>query len=150
MAPPAYRPNPAMGFKFHAPLACLALLLAACASKGDEMRAVVPVKTTYLSADAVDGGAIDLPPRVLREVRPAAPAGITGDGAPSVVVRFVVDPEGRIGAIEVVRADDDRLKAPAIAAISRWRVEPAQRGGRSIPVAATVQLSFDVAPPPAK
>ena len=142
-----------MRVKSHAPpvrlllllVACTStLLLAACASKGDEMRTVVPMKKTYLSADAVDGGTMERPPRVLEEVRPAVPAGIGAPGErPSVVLRFVVDTAGRIGEIEVVRADDDRLVAPATEAISRWKVEPARRDGQPIPVVATVQLTFD-------
>ena len=127
-------------------LLCAGLLLTACASKGDEMRAVVPMKTTYLSAAAVDGGGLDVPPRVLEEMRPTASTGMGGEGErPSVVLRFVVDAEGRIGEVEVVRVDDDRLTEPAIAAISRWKVEPARRDGRPIPALATLQLTFDLA-----
>ena len=131
----------------HRLLLCAGLLLAACASKGDEMRAVVPMKTTYLSADAVDGGALDVPPRVLEEARPTAPAGVSGEGQRlSAVLRFVVDAEGRVGEVDVVRADDDRLAEPAIAAISRWKIEPARRDGRPIPALATLQLTFDPTP----
>ena len=78
------------------------------------MRVVVPQKTTYLHAEAVDGGPIDVPPQVLEEVRPTAPGGIGDQTSPSVVVRFAIDTEGRIGEIEISRATDDRLTAPAI------------------------------------
>ena len=122
-----------------------ALLLAGCAAKGDEMRVVVPQKTTYLDAEATDGGTVDVPPRVLQEVRPATPEGIGSEPAPSVVARFVIDTEGRIGAVEISRATDDRLADPATVAISRWRISPALRDGRPIPVVATVQLTFDAA-----
>ena len=110
------------------------------------MRTVVPMKTTYLSADAVDGGVVHVPPRVLEEVRPTAPAGVGTEGQrPAVVLRFVVDTEARVGQIEVVRADDDRLAEPAVAAISQWKLEPARRDGQPIPARATLQLTFDVA-----
>ena len=112
------------------------------------MRVVVPVKTTYLQAEAVDGGVVDVPPRVLEEVRPSAPEGIgSADRPPSVVVRFAIDTRGRIGEIEIHRADDERLTAPAIAALSRWRLSPALRDGRAIPVVATVQVTFDQSRP---
>ena len=124
---------------------CGALLLTACATKGDEMRVVVPLKTTYLDAEAVDGGTVDVPPRVLEEVRPTAPAGIGRDPAPSAVVRFSIDAEGRINDVEVVRATDDRLAGPATEAISRWKLRPAQRDGRGVPAVATVLLTFDQA-----
>jgi TonB family protein len=108
------------------------------------MRVVVPVKTTYLQAEAVDGGVVEVPPRVLEEVRPSAPDGIaSANHPPSVVVRFAIDTRGRIGEIVIPRAGDERLTAPAIAAISRWRLSPALRDGRAIPVVATVQLTFD-------
>ena len=122
-----------------------ALLLAGCASKGDEMRVVIPQKTTYLDAEATDGGTVDVPPRVLEEVRPATPEGIGSEPAPAVVARFVIDTEGRIGAVEISAATDDRLADAATEAISRWRVSPALRDGRTIPVVATVQLTFDAA-----
>ena len=111
------------------------------------MRTVVPMKTTYLSAEAVDGGGVEVPPRVLEEVRPLAPAGLGGaKEQPTAVLRFVVDAAGHIGDVELVRADDDALAAPAVEAITRWIVEPARRQGRAIPVVATVQITFDVAP----
>ena len=109
------------------------------------MRVVVPQKTTYLEAEATDGGTVDVPPRVLEEVRPATPKGIGSEPAPSVVARFVIDTEGRIGAVEISAATDDRLADPATVAISRWRISPALRDGRPIPVVATVQLTFDAA-----
>ena len=128
-------------------LLCGALLLAACASKGGEMRVVVPRKTTYLDAEALDGGVVEVPPRVLEEVRPTAPAGIHDDGRPpSVVAQFTIDTEGRIGDIEITRAGDDRLTDLAIAAISRWKVDPARRSGQAIPTVATLLLAFDGTP----
>jgi len=109
------------------------------------MRVVVPRKTTYLHAEAVDGGLVEVPPRVLEEVRPTAADGIGDEPSPSVVARFAIDTQGRISGIEISRATDDRLTDPAIAAISRWKLRPALRDGRAIPVVATVQLTFDVA-----
>lgn len=110
------------------------------------MRVVVPGKTTYLHAEAVDGGPVEVPPQVLEEVRPSVPEGLGDHGpAPSVVARFTVDAAGRVGEIEISRADDDRLVDPAIEAISRWRLRPALRDGQPIPVVATVQITFDLA-----
>jgi protein TonB len=124
---------------------CAAVLVPGCASKGDEMRVVVRQKTTYLHAETVDGGPVEVPPRVLEEVRPAVPDGVgNAEFPPSVVVRFAIDTEGRIGEIEISRATDDRLTKPAIEAISRWKLRPALRDGQAIAVVATVQLTFDV------
>ena len=153
MVSPPDHPQPLSSVRLQAPsihlvplLAAITstLLLAACASKGDEMRTVVPTKTTYLSADGLDGGAVDRPPRVVEEVRPSVPPGVGAPGErPTAVLRFVIDASGRIREIEVLRADDDRLAAPAAEAISRWRIEPARRDGQPIPAVATVQLTFD-------
>lgn len=119
-------------------------LVAACASQGDGMRVVIPQKTTYLHAEAVDGGPVDVPPRVLEEVRPATPGPLADAGdAPSVVLSFLVDATGRIDRIRVDRTGDDRLIGPAVEAISRWQLRPALRDGRPVPVTATVQLTFD-------
>lgn len=108
-----------------------ALLLAGCASKGDEMRVVIPGKTTYLHAEARDGGQVDVPPRVLEEVRPTAPEGTPNKPSLSVVARFAIDVEGRISEIEISRATEDHRAEPAAEAISRWRVESALRHGEA-------------------
>ena len=108
------------------------------------MRVVVPQKTTYLHAEAADGGPVEVPPRVLEEVRPTAPDGIGNQPPPSVVLRFAIDTAGRIDDIEISRATDERLTAPAIESISRWKLSPALRDGQPIPVVATVQLTFDL------
>ncbi len=112
------------------------------------MRVVVPRKTTYLHAEAVDRGPVDVPPRVLEEVRPTAPA-TSGDPSspPSVVVTFTVDAGGRISNIEASRTDNEHLTALAIEAISRWKITPALRDGDPVPTVATLQLTFDPAPP---
>ena len=108
------------------------------------MRVVVPQKTTYVHAEATDGGTVEVPPRVLEEVRPAIPEGVVVDGPPaSVVVRFAIDTEGRIGAMEITRSSDDRLADPAVEALSRWKLTPASRDGHPIPVIGTVELTFE-------
>ena len=126
------------------PLLCSLPFLAHCATKGNEMRVVQPMKTTYLHAEAVDGGPVHRPPQVLEEVRPAAPADLADPTTPpSVVLNFTIDPEGHIADIEISRATDDRLTAPALEALSRWKVAPALRDGQPIPSVATLQLVFD-------
>ena len=123
---------------------CGALLLAACLTKGAEMRTVTPVKKTYLHAEAVDGGSVETPPQVLEEVRPTAPEGVASDPRPSVVARFTVDPEGRIHDIQLSQATDPRLLPLTTQALSRWKLAPARRDGRPISAVATVQLLFDL------
>ena len=110
------------------------------------MRTVTPVKKTYLDAEATDGGHVDVPPRIITEVRPTAPAAVGEIDSPrSVVLRFLIDPDGRIDQAEVLSADDDRLVPPALEAIARWKIAPAQRDGEPIPTLATAQLAFDPA-----
>ena len=111
------------------------------------MRTVTPVKKTYLDAEAVDGGPVETPPRVLEEVRPTAPSGLAATPRPSVVARFTIDPEGRIHDIRLSRATDPSLLPAATSALSRWKIAPARRDGRPISVVATVQLLFDLPGP---
>jgi TonB family protein len=111
------------------------------------MRTVVPLKTTYLHAEALDGGDVEVPPRVLEEVRPTLPVGVgSTDGPWTVVLQFTVATDGAIRETQVIRSDDPRLATPAMEAIADWKVEPARRDGRPLPVVATVQLTFDPAP----
>jgi hypothetical protein len=139
------QPTRAMAIRIGPLLISGALLATACASNGDEMRVVVPQKTTYLHAEAADGGTVDVPPRVLEEVRPTVPDGIDDDPAPTVVARFAIDTKGRIGEIEISQATDHRLSGPASEAIARWRIRAALRDGQAIAVVATVQITFDLA-----
>ena len=107
---------------------------------------VYPQKTTYVDAVALDGGVVEVPPRVLEMVHPVHPVEGTGEAATAyAIVSFVVDERGRIRGAEVEESSEPMLATPAITAIRGWKLRPAQRNGAAIAVRATVRLTFDPA-----
>jgi TonB family protein len=86
-------------------------------------------------------------PRVTREVKPkytreAMAAQIEGE----VWMRVVVLPDGRVGAVRVLRSldPDYGLDAEAIAAARQWRFTPGTRDGAPVSVVVTLELTFSL------
>lgn len=86
-------------------------------------------------------------PRVKRNVKPrytreAMAAQIEGD----VLLHVVVLPDGRVGAVRVLRSldPDYGLDAEAIAAARQWRFTPGTRDGAPVSVRVTLALSFSL------
>ena len=60
-----------------------------------------------------------------------------------VVVRVIVSDAGRAQRVEVARSSGhDRLDRAALAALARWRFEPARRGGHAVPGTVEVPVTF--------
>ena len=82
-------------------------------------------------------------PRIVKEVKPrytreAMQRGIEG----KVDLEAVVLSDGNVGAVWVKRGLDQDLDQAAVAAVRRWRFEPATLGGQRVPVVVSVELTF--------
>ena len=84
-------------------------------------------------------------PRLLREVKPqytaqAMRAKIQGE----VLLECIVQPDGSIGKISVVRSLDSTfgLDQEAIKAARQWRFQPGTKEGRPVPVLVTIAIAF--------
>lgn len=84
-------------------------------------------------------------PRLLREVKPqytapAMRAKIQGE----VLLECVVQPDGTVGNIRVVRSLDPTfgLDQEAIKAARQWRFAPGTRQGQPVPVLVTIAIAF--------
>ncbi len=84
-------------------------------------------------------------PRLLREVKPkytapAMRAKIQGE----VLLECVVQPDGTVGNIRVVRSLDPTfgLDQEAIVAARQWRFAPGTRKGEPVPVLVTIAIAF--------
>lgn len=75
------------------------------------------------------------PPRALR-------AGQQGE----VLLRVLVDTDGRVQAVSIERSSGHRLldEAAKQQVLTRWRFHPAQRGGRAIAAYALVPIDFSL------
>jgi TonB family protein len=61
-----------------------------------------------------------------------------------VVLSFTVQPSGSVTDIEVVQSAGPELDQSAIAAVSRWRYEPATEGGQPAAAHGTVAIPFSL------
>ena len=84
-------------------------------------------------------------PRLIREVKPqytaqAMRAKIQGE----VLLECVVQPDGTVGNIRVVRSLDSAfgLDQEAIKAARQWRFAPGTRQGQPVPVLVTIAIAF--------
>ena len=85
------------------------------------------------------------PPRLLREVKAtysedARRLGITGE----VVLSIVVEADGRVGNVRLVRGLGAGLDERAVAAVREWQFAPARRLGTPVAVAVEVVVSFNL------
>jgi protein TonB len=82
-------------------------------------------------------------PRVIKEVKPrysqsALQAKVQG----TVWLRAVVQSDGSVGDVEVVRALEESLDAEAIKAAKAWEFAPGTREGKPVAVEITIELTF--------
>ena len=59
-----------------------------------------------------------------------------------VVLRLVVDDQGRPQKLEVVRSLGLGLDQKAIEAVEKWRFKPGMKDGKPVPVVATIEVNF--------
>jgi protein TonB len=93
------------------------------------------------------GGAKLIMPTVVRSVKPeytteAMRARVQG----VVIVRAIVQPDGTVRDVEVVRSLDPvfGLDQAAVRAAARWRFRPALMAGQPVPLAVTIELVFSL------
>lgn len=63
-----------------------------------------------------------------------------------VIVQVIIEADGRVTNPKVVSADPDepRFKDATVAAVSKWRYEPAMYHGEAVPVNFTILLNFNI------
>ena len=85
------------------------------------------------------------PPRALAQPRPSYPTEAKAEGIEgTVVVQFLVKPDGSVGEVRVVRGDP-KLASVVVAAVKRWRFEPGQYEGRPVAMWQTASFPFRLA-----
>ncbi len=87
------------------------------------------------------------PPTVTELVEAEYPAAVLAEGKGGEVV-FILDvaADGKVGAVELVSATDERLIEPARAALLRFRFSPAEVDG--VPAAVRLEYRYVFTPPP--
>ena len=84
-------------------------------------------------------------PRLLRDAKPnytadAMRAKVQG----TVTLECIVQPDGRIGRVRVLRSLDTQfgLDEEAIAAVRKWQFEPGRRFGHPVAVRVVIEIAF--------
>jgi len=89
------------------------------------------------------------PPVPHRKVDPKYIATAVADKVQgNVTLGCVIDTEGKVRGVELVRGLDARLNETAQEALSKWEFYPATRNGDPIEVDVIVEIPFRLAPPP--
>lgn len=84
-------------------------------------------------------------PRPVSQRAPTYPpelkrAGISG----TVVLMFVVRPDGSTSNIVVQRSDNPAFEEPAIAAVRKWRFEPGEKDGKVVSTRVRIPIPFTI------
>ncbi|MBK9170984.1 MAG: TonB family protein [Bryobacterales bacterium] len=98
-----------------------------------------------------EGHALDsaelVAPVPVRKVDPAySPAAIAENVEGFVRLAAVIRADGAVEEVTLVRGVDERLDRSAVAALSKWRFEPALRDGKPVSVEALVEVPFRLQP----
>jgi periplasmic protein TonB len=67
-------------------------------------------------------------------------AGIQGE----VTVEFIIDYNGNVLQIQVVKSTQREFEAPVIQAVSKWKFKPGKKGGRVVNVRASQTIPFNL------
>jgi TonB family protein len=83
------------------------------------------------------------PPKVLAQPMPAYPTALTKQKLQgTAAVRFFIDENGKVRLPQVVEATTPEFGDAALAAVTQWRYEPPQDGGRPVVVADNWAFQF--------
>jgi periplasmic protein TonB len=82
-------------------------------------------------------------PVVVKEVRPQyTPDAKDAKTQGTVLVECVVQADGTIGDVKVLKSLDAGLDQEAIKAVRQWRFEPGTKDGKPVPVMVTLEMTF--------
>ena len=86
---------------------------------------------------------LDAVPRVTFQARPDYPFTLRHQGIPGeVVVNFLVDEQGRVSDVQVVRSTHAEFEPSTVRAVGKWRFEPGKRNGRAVRFRMSQVVSF--------
>jgi TonB family protein len=109
-------------------------------ARAEEARAAAAAKS---NAEVYDIARLDQAPRAKFQARPSYPpemraAGTSGE----VVVDFVVDANGDVQKAYAMRSSQREFEAAAVEAVSKWKFQPGQKGGRAVNTHLQVPIVF--------
>jgi TonB family protein len=82
-------------------------------------------------------------PNAIREVDPGYPIQLIKENVAGTVILYaVIQADGHVGNVRVLRGVDERLDRFASEAVAQWQFQPAMKNGSPVAVEATFQIPF--------
>jgi len=106
-------------------------------------------KTPQAPASAADSGVVKAgpdvtPPKVIHEVNPGPPEREQKPFKGTVVVRVIIDDQGKVREATVVKSLKPYIDKLALDAIKQWRFKPATKDGKPVTVMANIEVNFSL------
>ncbi|MGC4072014.1 MAG: energy transducer TonB [Nibricoccus sp.] len=102
-----------------------------------------PAVTVSDSSEVFPLSDVNEPPKTVSMARPYFPDHLRGSRSESCVVRFVVNTEGRVVNVTVVKSTSKEWSNAAVQAVSSWRYKPAKKDGRPVNCVLQIPLLFN-------
>jgi TonB family protein len=97
------------------------------------------------SNQAVKPGPDVTMPVVISEVKPGyTPAALRDGVVGSVLLDCVVNVDGTVGDVRILKPLDPRLDEQAASALKKWRFKPGAKAGTPVPVRIDVEMTFSL------
>jgi TonB family protein len=108
--------------------------------------AVRPSESPRDRVCGADGTGCVLPARKVSDLRPQYPAAASERGAEGIVIaEAVIDDQGSVGDVRVLRSADDQLDSAVVDAVRQWQFVPTTLNGTPTPSVLTVTVEFAIA-----
>jgi TonB family protein len=108
-----------------------------------------PVRPSESPRDRVcgaDGTGCVIPARKVADLRPQYPPSASQRGMEGIVIaEAVIDEQGSVGDVRVLRSVDDQLDAAVVDALRQWQFVPTMLNGAPTPSLITVTVEFAIA-----
>ena len=125
---------------------CLVVARLRC---GRRPRSVAAAEPPTPAPEAEPPPPLSKPPRLVQFVEAERPASLAPEERADVLLTIDVDDKGRVSDVAVATSAGPALDAAAVAAARQFTFEPAEAGGKPVPVRITYAYHFLPAPPPA-
>ena len=100
--------------------------------------AILLAAFAFVAVPALHAGDWDEQPSVKKSVAPSNPNKITG----MVMATIVIDEKGFVVDATIAKSTDASLDSEVIAAVKKWRFNPAKKGGSAISAKINVPFRF--------
>lgn len=84
---------------------------------------------------------VDSPPKPVKQVAPDLPSNLKGEKA-TVQVGFVIDAQGNVTNPRIINSTNADLDEYALASVSQWEFDPAEKGGAPCAVRVILPMRF--------